>query len=563
MMSQNLDNPSHTITMINRRTLLTTGAATLATLSLSRAPRAQSVTEPIVETSLGKVRGARMGDVYAFRGVRYGAPTGGENRFRPPQPAQPWAGVQDALAYGPQAPQRNPNPPSGPPPVILARLRAPTPGATPPPPPPEGEDCLFLNVWTAGLNDGRRRPVMVWLHGGFFYSGSGSSGDGAKLAARGDVVVVSVNHRLNAFGYTHLDDIGGKDFEHSGNVGMLDIIAALDWVRQNIERFGGDPKRVMVFGPSGGGMKTTFIAASPRAQGLIHRAAVQSGPALRFMERDHASQVTERFLHELNIKRNELGKLRELPAEALLSAFYKLQTTDPIAEFRRLTGFSPVLDPQLLPQHPFDPKAAPSAAKVPMLIGWNREEVTFFMGNDEAGFSLNEDGLRERMNRLFGDQATSILSAYRKAQAQATPSQIYIRAYSDYSIAQNAILQAERQSAAGAKVYLYRLDFASPAMDGRLGALHTLEAPFIFRMTEEQKLLTGGGSKPAALAERMSAAWVSFAANADPTAAETGLPKWPAFDTRRRATMILDENSRVVDDPIREERLALLAVANR
>ncbi len=517
-----------------------------------------AVGEPVVETSLGKVRGASSRGIYSFCGIRYAASTAGSNRFRPPQPAQPWAGVRDALAFASQAPQRNPRPPSGPPAVILSQLRPPrAPGAAAPAV-AEGEDCLFLNVWTAGLGASHHRPVMVWLHGGFFYSGSGASIDGTSLASRGDVVVVSVNHRLNVFGYTHLDEAGGDAFAHSGNAGMLDIIAALGWVQENIERFGGDPKRVMVFGASGGGMKTAFVMASPRARGLIHRAGVQSGPGLKFIERERANEATERLLHELGIKRSDAGRLRTLPVEQLLDAYYRLHWQDPTAEFRQLSRFGPVVDGEILPQHPFDPQASELAARVPLLMGWNRDEMTFFMGADPGGFELDEAALKARMRILFGAAAERIEIVYRRAIPRATPTQLYIRAWSDYAIMERTTLQAERQAAAGAPVYLYRFDRGTPALGGKLGSMHTLEGHYVFDNTEAQNAITGGGAEAARLARRMSTAWVNFATNGDPNSAEGELLHWPAYEANRRATMIFNDECRVAEDPTREERLALL-----
>lgn len=553
--------------MIDRRTLLlgaaAAGAADSPLVGASQAPaparRARPAAAPVVETHLGKVRGARVDGVYVFKGVRYGAPTGAENRFMPPQEPVPWSGVVDALEFGHSAPQSNPHPPAshGPPKIILSQLPRPA-GAPPQPRPKESEDCLFLNVWTAGLEDGRRRPVMVWLHGGFFAGGSGSSDDSLHLAKRGDVVNVTVNHRLNIFGYCHLADLGGADFAHSGNAGMLDIIAALRWVERNIERFGGDPRRVMVFGVSGGGMKTSFLMASPAAQGLLHRAGIESGPGLRMMERDRASEVSERVLRQLGLQRGDVRAMQHLSAEALLAARFAVEASLPAGNFTDLVSFAPVIDPTLLPHHPFSPTASPLSRDIPLLIGSNQSDMVFFMGDDPGAFVLDERGLEGRLRGFLGDEAAAVLAAYRKDYPQSSPSDLYIQIWSDYSISGPTDLLAQRKAAlGGAAVYRYRFDWRTPVLGGKLRSLHSLEVPFVFDNIEGSAALTGGGEDAKRLARRMSEAWVHFAATGDPSSRHSGLPHWPAYRVPERSTLLLDEVSEVRADPQGEARAAI------
>jgi len=510
------------------------------------------VIEPVAETVQGKVRGVVGDGVIAFKGIRYAR----ADRFMLPRAPESWAGVRDAAAYGALAPQSNPHPPAGPPYVITAQFPRPA-NAPPPAKAEESEDCLFLNVWTAGLKDGRKRPVMVWLHGGFFYGGSGATGDGEALARRGDVVVVSLNHRLNAFGYMHLGDMGGGEFAHAGNAGMLDIIAALEWVRANIEAFGGDPGRVMVFGASGGGMKTSFLMASPRAEGLLHRAGVQSGPGLRFMERDAAAHATELFFAEVGVTPGDVAGLRALSVRQMLAGYHGVAAKLPPKRFIDLPCFAPVIDAELLPRHPFSPDAAPLTRPLPMLIGWNDQEMSFFMGNDPAGFELDEAGLRARLGQFLGDRADEAEAYYRRRYPEASPSRRYIQAFSDYSLMLPVLAQADRKAAAGGgAVYAYRFDRQSPALDGKLGALHTSEAPYIFDQVEKSAAMTGGDAAAKAMAKRMSAAWVRFAATGDPNG--EGLPHWPPYDAAKRPIMLLDDQCRVADDPDAAER-ALMA----
>jgi para-nitrobenzyl esterase len=511
-------------------------------LLMSSATSAQTG-DPIAETRSGKLRGMRTGSAFSFKGIRYAV----ADRFMPPRAPEPWSGVRDALAFGANAPQTNANPPPGPPYVITAQLPR-AEGAPPPVRMAESEDCLFLNVWTPALNDGRRRPVMVWLHGGFFYGGSGATIDGSRIAGRGEAVVVSVNHRLNAFGYTHLADIAGGDFAHSGNAGMLDIVAALEWVRDNIDRFGGDPARVMVFGTSGGGMKTSFLMASPRAEGLIHRAGVQSGPGLRFMERDAASAVTERLLAATGLGKGNARDLATLPMDRLLAGYHQVSAELKPTRFIDLPSFSPVIDPVLLPRHPFSPDAAPLTRQIPMLTGCNAQEMSFFWGNDPAAFTLDEAGLEARAHDLLGERAPAILALARQEQPGSTPARRWLQIASDYSVLLPVVAQAERHAAASkAGTFVYRLDFQSPALGGKLGALHTLEGPFLFDSVEAARALVGPGDAPVQLALRMSEAWVRFAQTGDPNG--DGLPPWPRYDPATRATMILDVQPQVLNDP--------------
>ena len=513
--------------------------------------------QPVVETAQGKIRGVRERNCYSFKGIRYAS----AERFGLPRAPAKWSGIRDALEFGASAPQSDPNPPdhSGPPAIILAQLPRSATAGPPPKRQPESEDCLFLNVWSAGINDGRKRPVMVSLHGGFFSAGSGSGLDGSMLAGRGDVVVVSLNHRLNLFGFTHLEDLGGRDFAFSGNAGMFDILAALEWVRDNIEAFGGDPARVMVFGTSGGGMKTSFLLASPRARGLLHRSAVESGPGLRFMEPDAASKVTERLLSKLNLGVAQMGELRTMPMQRLLAAYHAIAREMPPKRFIDLPCFAPVIDSLALPRQPFSPDAAPQTAEIPMLTGWNAQEMTFFMGNDPQAFTLvDEESAIDRASAFLGDRSRSVMDFYRAAYPNVSASRRYIQAFSDYSLMLPELALAERKTAlGGAPNFVYRFDFQSPALGGKLGAFHTLQNPFEMNTVGSSRPLVGPGEEPLRLAAQMSAAWVQFAATGDPNGAAPGLPTWPRYDLSARPTMVLNLESHLENDPTREARQLL------
>ncbi|MCP5145438.1 MAG: carboxylesterase/lipase family protein [Gammaproteobacteria bacterium] len=521
--------------------------------------RAIAASAPVVDAGYGWVRGFRNDDVFTFRGIRYGAPTGGNQRFLPPRRPVSWSGVHDATTYGYSAPQSNPDAPAGTRPPALNELFGSSNGFRADP--DENEDCLFLNVWTKGLGTARNRPVMVWLHGGGFASGSASIllYDGTNLARRNDVVVVGINHRLNVFGYTHFGDLVGDEFAQSGNAGQLDIVLALEWVRENIARFGGDPHRVTVFGESGGGAKVSFLLASPPARGLFKRAIIESGPGIRMGERDAASVTADMLLSELGLKPHQIREAQQLPMARVLAACFAVQGKRPASGLGSGGGFAPVLDPEVLPAHPFAPVASPLGADVPVIVGWNRTESTLFSLGDPAAFTLDEAGLEMRLKNLFGDEAGNVHKAFRAAGGN--PSDIYFRITSHQMMAANSILLAERKAAQkAAPVYLYRFDWHTGALDGRLRTPHGLEMPFVFDNIEEGgAVLTGGGARPQALAARMSATWAAFAETGVPDAPGSGLPHWPAYDAKARQTMIFNDESAVVSDPQSEERRVLAA----
>lgn len=490
----------------------------------------------VVETTVGRVRGLRSGGVHVFKGVHYGADTGGRNRFMPPQPVSAWSGVRDATAYGPYAPQMPADRRRAYADLIAYDLQ---PGGM-------SEDCLVLNLWTPGPTRDARRPVLVHLHGGGFYAGSGNAPqfDGEMLARFGDAVVITLNHRLGAFGFLHLGPVGGERYASAGNAGMLDIVAALQWVRHNVEAFGGDPGRVLVFGQSGGGLKTSTLMGMPSARGLFHRAGVMSGSGLRATPAAVASAVTDQFLGSLGIDRSRLDRLHELPMAQLLAAQLQLERADRLlGEMPR--AFAPVLDGTLVPRHPFDPDAPEVSHDVPLLIGTTLDERAYRMGNVD----LDDAGLLAFAERHVGEAAAELVALYREDDPHASPYLLQARLDTDATFRRAAHLQAERKWArGGAPVWSYLWTLPSPAYGGRFGAVHGVDiGPSLHDIRHG---LNGPSDENLRLADQLASAWVSFAATGDPGNPAT--PHWPAFDPARRATLVFAGDSRHTaarDDP--------------
>src|SRR5438309_4235301 len=383
------------------------GLASGSVMSTGRSGWGRSSNTETVEakTAYGRLRGKRTGDLVTFKGIPYAGPVSRENRFKAAPPLQPWTGVRDAFTPGPPAFQ--PNKPSF--------------GVDEPVP---SENCLVLNIWTPAA-DQRRRPVMFYNHGGGFVVGSGSTWyqDGSNVARQYDVVVVASNHRLGLLGYLFLADLAGEEYATSGNQGILDIAAALKWVRENIEAFGGDPHNVMVFGESGGGAKSSCIYALPVAKDYFNKASIESGPGVRMTPRDMATETAKMVLSELGLSDKEVPKLKEVPAERLGDVQAVVEKKAPgnltLSGGRkgmvvsRPGGFGPVVDGTYLPNHPFDPTAPAISRDKPLMVGTNKDEMAFFLleRKDNNAAMLTEDGLKSRVSKELGENASTILAA--------------------------------------------------------------------------------------------------------------------------------------------------------
>ena len=493
---------------------------------------------PIVETAQGKLRGMASGGVNIFRGINYGAETSGRNRFMPPQPVEAWSGLRDALHWSDVAPQS-----PGDRRHVYADLimvdRNPS---------GMGEDNLTLNLWSPTDDANAKKPVIVVLHGGGFYSGSGNSVgmDGEQMARFSDSVVIAVNHRLGAFGFLHLAEFGGEDFATSGTAGMQDIVAALGWVRENVAAFGGDPNRVLVYGQSGGGAKTSVLMAMPGGKGLFHRAGVMSGSALRMMPPEMASATAKRLLDALEIAPGDVRKLQDVPWTTLLETQAKLEAGDR-ARGEAPRSFAPVVDGIALPRHPWDPGAPDVSADVPMIVSSVLDERSYRMGD----FAMDESGLIEFARERLGDRAEEAVAAYRAEDAEAKPFILAARMDSDLTFRKGAFAQAElKAKQGGAPVWAYLWTQPSPAADGRFGAVHGIDvAPSLYNT---RGALNGSSGEANTLAAAIASMWASFAANGDPN--NERLPEWKPYSPPERATLIFNDDLHVENDPRAEFR---------
>jgi para-nitrobenzyl esterase len=481
------------------------------------------------ETTSGRVQGIQTTGVKQFKGIAYGAPTGGKNRFMPPRKPVAWKGVRECFAHGQISPQALTN--LGSEYGIMIHWDY-QPGGM-------GEDCLVLNVWTPGLQDGAKRPVLVSFHGGGFATGSGNAlgFDGAQLARFGDVVVVTVNHRLAALGYLHLADLGAPpEFAGAGVAGIMDLTASLEWVRDNIENFGGDPHNVMIFGQSGGGAKTTTILATPAAKGLFHRAAVQSGSSLRLTPRDRATRNAEVLLKQLGLSKERIPDLQKLPWQQILEAQVAAVLAAPG------TGFAPVIDGKYLPHDPFDPVAPPESAEIPLIVSTTLEDAALSLTN----FDLDDAGLKKVLQQRFADKADAIFELYRKHYPQKSAFLVQAMLTTDAGFRRSALKQAELKAAQGkGPIYMYQWDWPTPAFGGKFGAVHGLDVAASFREARD-------GGDMARVADELSSTWVAFARTGNPN--NPKIPQWPQYDAQKRATMIFGTPTRLENDPRAEIR---------
>jgi para-nitrobenzyl esterase len=575
---------------VSRRTLIKSAAAVAAGTAASAlapsqlVPQAEAQTSPgpfvatpttieasprknIVETDRGKVYGFAKDGVVTFRGIPYGASTEGKNRFMPPMKPEAWAGVRSALYWGPVSPQ-----------PFTSTLDSPRAGWKHDREAfmfewedgHDSEDCLRINIWTPSINDNAKRPVMVWLHGGGYVFGSDQElrmypGDG--LVRRGDVVVASVNHRLGVLGFGNLMTFG-EQYARSPNVGMLDIVAALEWVKTNIGNFGGDPNRILIFGQSGGGGKVSTLMGMPAAQGLFHRAVVESGSILQYGSEEASARVMAGVVAELGLSKGNIGKIQEIPYQHIIEAAVRSQRVSASeGGDEGILSWGPVEDGKILPFHTWNPDAPSFSKDVPLIVGNTLNE--FFNSVQMEDASVDSWSMAEVQKQLsakpgnsflsvgFGEAADRVIDVCQKVYPAASPFSIYSILSAMRSMRLSALAQATRKATqGGAPAYNYLFTWQTPVLDGQARAFHCSELPFVFYQTEVCAAMTGGGPDALALGARMADAWISFARTGNPN--HPGLPHWRVYDPEKVPTMIFDDQCVVKNDPDGEIRKAIV-----
>lgn len=507
----------------------------------------------VTDTIYGKVKGYILRDIYYFLGMPYGADTSGVNRFMPPEKPKSWDDVYPAVWWGNSAPQN----------MERRYANAYSSFADHWNYDDVSEDCLRINVFTPGIADGKKRPVLVWFHGGGFIAGNGIEQDGyngENLSRKGDIVFCSVNHRLGPIGFTNLAGVGGGKFAESGNVGILDLVAALEWVRDNIENFGGDPENVTIMGQSGGGSKVTTLTAMPKAKGLFHKAVVLSGSLRMWAKKETSEKLGEYILKEADINAEQIEKLQQMPwkdyyALAMRAAQKFAQERGESGGFGG--GFAPVIDGIILPQDPYYPEPTPMAENIPMIISSTIEEMSPSRTNAALeNITLDEVVEQVKVGTGFstgmGDKAREVVDAYAKAFPDKRPVEIWALISSNR---QSTIVLADSKARQSAPVYVAWFGWQPPLFDNRMRAFHCLDICFWFYNTDLMLTHTGGGKRPRKLSENMASTLLQFIKTGDPNGG--GLPNWPRYTSENRETMVLDDVSEVQNDPDGEARKAL------
>ncbi len=493
----------------------------------------------IVETRSGKVEGFERDGVHVFRGIPYAAPPVGALRWQLPQRENSWPGTRDATSFSAQSAQTE---------FALAKLMGES-------QPAYSEDSLYLNVWTPACDDASR-PVLVWIHGGAFIWGAGDTPwyDGTNFANNGDVVVVTLNYRLGPFGFLHLADLFDGEFAGAGNAGIADQIAALEWVRDCIAAFGGDPEQVTIFGESAGAASVGTLLGAPSARGLFGGAILESGAASWVSTREQATGVAQRIVTNLGVRAGDTAALLAATTDEILAAQPNFRE-DGVASL----PFQPVIDETVLLESPLEAIRSGNAEDVRVLAGTNATEMTLFTLADPEMGTLDDDGIRTRLAAAFGPGGPAVLEGYRARRPDATPAELWLALATDgvFRIPAIRLLEAQLPHA---PVWSYLFTFESPVFGGILRSTHALEIPFVFDTLDGRgaDMLTGTGPERQGIADAMHRAWIAFARDRDPQ--HPGIPAWPAYDLDRRPTMRFDAKCELLDDPDGQDRGAFAEV---